>query len=99
MAHNWGTSTRKSRLPANWRRLRRLVLERDVTCVICRVRRSTVADHIHAMTDDHRLEALQGVCEPCHRQKTAREAAAARAASQKPGRRRPPEAHPGLVDG
>lgn len=97
MAHNWGTSKRASRLPANWARLRRQVLERDVICVLCRVRPATVADHIHPMTDDHRLEALQGVCEPCHRQKTAKEAAAARAASQKPGRRRPAEGHPGLL--
>ncbi|MFD4135541.1 HNH endonuclease [Streptomyces goshikiensis] len=97
MTHNWGTSKRKSRLPKNWQSLRKQVLARDVTCVLCRVRPATVADHIHAMTDDHRLEALQGVCEPCHRQKTAREAAAARAASQKPGRRRPGEEHPGLL--
>ncbi|WP_030409729.1 HNH endonuclease [Streptomyces albus] len=97
MAHNWGTSTRKSRLPANWRSLRRQVLDRDPTCRICLARPSTVADHIEAMTDDHSLEALQGVCEPCHRQKTAREAAAARAASR-PSRRRPAERHPGLLD-
>lgn len=97
MAHNWGTSTRKSRLPANWRRIRRLVLERDRTCVLCRVRPSSVADHKQAMTDDHRLEALQGMCEPCHRQKTAKEAAAARAASTRPGRKRPAEGHPGLL--
>ena len=97
MAHNWNTSKRASRLPANWRALRKQVLERDVVCQICRVRTATVADHIQAMTDDHRLEALQGVCEPCHRQKTAREAAAARAAAARPGRRRPGEEHPGLL--
>ncbi|MFC7973897.1 HNH endonuclease [Streptomyces cinereoruber] len=97
MAHNWGTSTRKSRLPRDWRKIRKQVLERDPLCVLCRVRPSTVADHIEAMTDDHRLEALQGVCEPCHRQKTAREAAAARAAAQRPGRKRPAEQHPGLL--
>lgn len=96
MAHNWGTSTRRSRLPKDWKKIRRQVLDRDVTCVLCRVRPATIADHIHAMTDDHRLEALQGVCEPCHRQKTAREAAAARAAAARPGRRRPAEEHPGL---
>lgn len=94
MAHNWGTSQRKSRLPSNWRQLRKQVLERDVTCVLCRVRPATVADHIEAMADRHELEHLQGVCEPCHRLKTAREAAAARAA--RPTRKRPPEQHPGL---
>ncbi|MEU7726133.1 HNH endonuclease [Streptomyces sp. NPDC040724] len=96
MAHNW-SSARKRRLPPNWRQLRQQVLRRDPTCVLCRVRQSTIADHVRAMTDDHRLEALQGVCDPCHRQKTAREGAAARAAAVQPGRRRPPESHPGLL--
>lgn len=98
MAHNWDTSARKSRLPKNWRTIRARVIARDVVCQICRVRPATVADHIQPMTDDHRLEALQGACEPCHRLKTATEAAAARAAAQRPGRKRPPEAHPGLID-
>jgi 5-methylcytosine-specific restriction endonuclease McrA len=97
MAHNWGTSKRLSRLPKNWRQLRKQVLERDSTCVLCGVRPSTVADHIKPMTDDHRLEALQGVCDPCHRQKTAKEAAAARAAAPRPTRKRPGEEHPGLL--
>ncbi|MFJ2741870.1 HNH endonuclease [Streptomyces sp. NPDC087440] len=98
MAHNWGSSNRKSRLPGNWQALRKQVLERDGwLCQICRVRPATIADHIQPMTDDHRLEALQGVCDPCHRQKTAREGAAARAASPNAGRKRPPEDHPGLV--
>jgi 5-methylcytosine-specific restriction protein A len=96
MAHNWGTSTRLSRLPKNWRKIRKQVLERDPTCRICGVRPSVIADHIEAMKDDHRLEALQGVCDPCHRRKTAAEAAAARAASPRPTRMRPPEPHPGL---
>ncbi|MFF0746578.1 HNH endonuclease signature motif containing protein [Streptomyces sp. NPDC004111] len=97
MAHNWGSSNRKSRLPANWQKIRKQVIERDVVCQICRVRIAVIADHIKPMTDDHRLEALQGLCDPCHRQKTAREGAAARAAIRKPGRRRPPEPHPGLT--
>lgn len=97
MAHNWSTSNRLSRLPKNWRKLREQVLKRDPTCKICGVRPSTVADHIVPMTDDHRLEALQGCCDPCHRQKTAREAAAFRAASSRPRRQRPGEQHPGLL--
>lgn len=97
MAHNWGTSRRSSRLPKNWKSLRAQVLARDPVCRICTVRPSTVADHIVPMTDDHRLEALQGVCEPCHRLKTAREAAAFRAAARGPGRNREPERHPGLL--
>ncbi|MER5312899.1 HNH endonuclease [Streptomyces sp. NPDC002773] len=96
MAHNWGTSSRASRLPGNWKTIRARVIARDPLCQICRVRPSVIADHIEAMTDDHRLEALQGVCEPCHRLKTSAEANAARAANPSPGRRRPPETHPGL---
>ncbi|PBD00295.1 5-methylcytosine-specific restriction protein A [Streptomyces sp. Ag82_O1-15] len=97
MPNNWHTSTRKSRLPADWEKRRKAVLLRDPVCVLCGVRESTIADHIEPMTDDHRLEALQGACDPCHRQKTAAEAAAARAASPQPTRRRPPEDHPGLI--
>ncbi|WP_275559611.1 HNH endonuclease signature motif containing protein [Streptomyces sp. 5-6(2022)] len=98
MAHNWNTSRRASRLPKNWKRIRAEVLARDPVCRICGVRASVVADHIVPMTDNHELEALQGACEPCHRQKTAREAAAFRAAAPRPTNRRPPEAHPGLIN-
>ena len=97
MAHNWGTSPRKSRLPSNWRAIRKQVIERDVVCQICYVRIAVIADHIEPMTDDHRLEALQGACEPCHRLKTAREAAAARAAAPRVNRFRESEPHPGLL--
>ncbi|MFD5207315.1 hypothetical protein ACFWNF_10300 [Streptomyces anulatus] len=64
--------------------------------MICGIRPSTTVDHILPMTDDHRDEALQGACDPCHRQKTASEAAWFRAQSRGPGRRRPDEPHPGL---
>lgn len=97
MAHNWNTSPRVKRLPGNWGTIRKRILARDSTCMICHVRPSTVVDHIEPMTDDHRDEALQGCCDPCHRQKTAREAAAARAAKPQPTRKRPPEDHPGIV--
>lgn len=97
MAHNWNTSRRASRLPGDWGKRRKAVLERDVVCQLCFVRDATVADHIEPMTDNHDLEALQGVCEPCHRQKTAKEAAAFRAAAPRPSRARPDERHPGLL--
>ncbi len=99
MSHNWGTSNRRSRLPGDWRKRRAAVLARDPVCVICRVRDSVVADHIMPMTDRHELEDLQGVCDPCHRLKTAKEAAAFRAAAaaKQPKRARDPERHPGLL--
>ncbi|MFD4551681.1 HNH endonuclease [Streptomyces sp. NPDC058466] len=65
--------------------------------MICGVRPSTVADHIIPMTDRHEPEDLQGVCDPCHRQKTAKEAAAFRAAAPRPSRFRGDEPHPGLL--
>jgi 5-methylcytosine-specific restriction protein A len=97
MTNNWHTSTRASRLPSDWRKRRKAVLEAQPICMICGVRPSTVVDHIVPMTDRHEPEDLQGCCDPCHRQKTAAEAAAFRAASRGPGRERPPERHPGLL--
>ncbi|WP_424888084.1 hypothetical protein [Streptomyces sp. XH2] len=47
------------------------------------------------MTDDHRDRALQGVCGPCHAQKSAAEGAVGRA--RRPGRRRPDDPHPGRL--
>jgi 5-methylcytosine-specific restriction endonuclease McrA len=97
MAHNWNTSDRVKRLPGNWGSVRKRILARDSTCMICGIRESTVVDHIEPKTDDHSDEALQGVCEPCHRQKTAKEAAAFRAATPRPTTNRPDERHPGLL--
>jgi 5-methylcytosine-specific restriction protein A len=97
MANNWHTSTRASRLPKDWPKRRKAVLEAQPVCMICGVRASTVADHIEPMTDRHEPEDLQGVCDPCHRQKTAKEAAAFRAAAPRPTRARPGEDHPGLI--
>lgn len=97
MPNNWHTSRRASRLPKDWRKIRARILLRDPTCRICGVRESTTVDHIEAMTDDHSDDALQGVCDPCHRLKTAQEAAAARAAQPRPTRARPDERHPGLL--
>jgi len=97
MAHNWNTSDRVKRLPGNWGTIRKQILARDSTCQICHIRPATVVDHIVPKADRHEPEDLQGVCDPCHRQKTAREAAAARAASPRPTRKRPDEGHPGLL--
>lgn len=86
----WTGSTRRSRLPKDWPRRVRLVLQRDPTCKlhyahICTTN-STEVDHIIA-GDDHRLAALQGVCHPCHQRKTN---------TERPSIKRAPAPHPGL---
>ena len=96
MSGGWKGSDRRERLPSNWRRIRAETLARDPTCVLCGVRPSVVADHIKAKTDDHKR--LQGVCGPCHDQKSSREGNDAQRANPRPGRRRPEEPHPGLLD-
>lgn len=73
----WAGSTRRQQLPRGWGRLRRLVLRRDPVCRICGVAPSTEVDHIRR-GNDHSLDNLRGVCGPCHKEKTQREAADAR---------------------
>jgi 5-methylcytosine-specific restriction endonuclease McrA len=92
----WKSSDRKSRLPGNWARLRAETLAKHPVCGLCGGRPSTHCDHIQAKTDDHKQ--LQGVCEPCHLRKSSAEGNAAQRANPKPGRKRPSERHPGLID-
>lgn len=96
MSGGWKGSNRKSRLPRGWDRIRAEILARDPICVLCGVRPSTHCDHIKPKTDDHRPTQLQGVCATCHALKSSREGTEAQRATQRPGRRRPPEPHPGL---
>lgn len=96
MSGGWSNSGRRERLPSGWARIRAEILARDVTCQICHVRPSTHCDHIVAKLDDHRPEGLQGVCGPCHDQKSSREGNEAQRANPRPGRKRPPEPHPGI---
>lgn len=95
MAGGWEKSDRKSRLPSNWARLRAETLAKHPICVLCGVRPSTHCDHIKAKTDDHKQ--LQGVCEPCHLRKSSAEGNDAQRANPRPGRKREPEQHPGLL--
>jgi 5-methylcytosine-specific restriction endonuclease McrA len=83
------------RLPSGWKRTRARILERDPICKICDVRPSRFCDHIEAKVDDHSEVGLQGVCGPCHDQKSSREGNAAQRANPRPGKTRPPEEHPG----
>lgn len=73
----WAGSTRRARLPKGWDKRRRYILQRDPICKVCDEAVSTEVDHIQP-GDDHSHTNLQGICKPCHRDKTQREAAAAR---------------------
>lgn len=97
MAGGWQGSGRKARLPSGWEKIRARILERDPICKICGVRPSAFCDHIVAKADDHSDTGLQGLCGPCHDQKSAREGAAAAKAKGRPTRARPREQHPGLL--
>lgn len=96
MSGGWKGSDRRDRLPSGWRKIRAAILARDVTCVVCKVRPSAFCDHIIAKADLNGPSDLQGVCGPCHDQKSAREGAAAAKAAGRPTRARPEEPHPGL---
>lgn len=99
----WHGSTRKARLPADWERLRAVVLRRcgnrcewvenGIRCHNA----ATDVDHI-IPGDDHRPEALQGLCNPHHLIKTARETNAKRAEIRKL-RKLPAEPQPGIIKG
>lgn len=100
----WDGSTRKSRLPADWERLRRVVLERcshqcewvedgGVRCP----RKATDVDHIEA-GDLHQLSNLQGLCGMHHLIKTGRDARA-RQLRFKHLARLPEEQQPGVIKG
>lgn len=107
MSGGWRDSTRRDRLPANWAALRKAALARDggqcteilpsgVRCPAA----ATDVDHKQAMTDDHSLDALQSLCGPHHRAKSAAEggrSSGAQATRRAALKRRPPEAHPGLL--
>lgn len=80
---NWNGSTRRSRLPKNWKSIRARVFRRDgYRCVIPLpngVRCPGAAeecDHIFA-GDNHDLANLQSLCHYHHSAKSGREGAAA----------------------
>ncbi|MEX5637415.1 HNH endonuclease [Parafrankia sp. FMc2] len=90
-----GSGRRRSPLPPGWATTRRRILARDPTCTLCHSASSTEVDHALAH-DDHRDEALRGVCSPCHLTRTGRQGAEVTNARHA-ARRRPPEPHPGLI--
>ena len=103
MPNGWRGSNRKSRLPVDWERLRKVVLER------CGFRcewtdgqhrcwnSATDVDHVEA-GDNHSLDNLQGLCSPHHLEKTGRDARA-RQLRFKHLARLPEEKQPGIIDG
>jgi 5-methylcytosine-specific restriction protein A len=89
----WSGSTRSSRLPAKWDQLRREAdrLNPNRTCHVCGRPGGDELDHI-VPGDDHSQNNLAWIHnDPCHRQKSSREGAAAR-----PRLYRDPEQHPAL---
>lgn len=102
----WQTSDRRARLPKDWARIRRVVLERDGGRCTWTDREdgqwtrcpapATDVDHIRP-GDDHSLENLRSLCGPHHDAKTAKEAGRGRAKRRAEIRkrfRREPEEHP-----
>jgi 5-methylcytosine-specific restriction protein A len=73
----WEGSTRRSRLPPGWEKIRKRILERDPICSICGNALSTVCDH-KVPGDDHTDENLQGICAECDKAKSSREGVEAR---------------------
>lgn len=105
----WKSSRRATSLPPDWSARRRACAERaggrcEANSQITDWGREFAhgtrcerpgAEADHALgRDDHRVEALQWLCEPHHAKKTQKEAQQARAARKRPPRRE--ERHPGL---
>ncbi|WDM16753.1 HNH endonuclease [Streptomyces lavenduligriseus] len=99
----WQGSTRRSRLPKDWPRIRARVLRRDKG--VCQAvfsdgrlcgQPATQVDHI-VPGDDHRLANLQALCAWCHARKSASEGGAA-AARTRVRTDRPKPTHPALED-
>lgn len=101
----WSGSDRRSRLPADWVRIRARILKRDgYRCTHlddlgerCAEPASDV-DHV-LRGDDHRDVNLTSLCGWHHRQKSSREGAAAKAANwrRQNAKFRRTEEHPGLL--
>lgn len=100
MTDRWATSTRRDRLPRDWKARRQQVkaraggrceetLDDGTRCPTL----GTDCDHIDD-PDDHRLSNLRWLCHPHHEVKTKRQAAQARHKHQ---RARPTKPHIGLL--
>jgi len=83
----WATSRALSRqargYEAKHEKLRRQVLREEPLCRLCRIRASTVADHIMSLAAGGITvrSNYQGLCSGCSKAKSAREGASGRATS------------------
>jgi 5-methylcytosine-specific restriction endonuclease McrA len=101
---NWNGSDRRSRLPADWPKIRTRILRRDmhrcthITNGIRCNKPATEVDHIRR-GDDHSERNLRSLCSECHATKSGREGAAAFHANRRRNdkRFRRHEEHPGLL--
>jgi 5-methylcytosine-specific restriction endonuclease McrA len=93
----WDNSDRRARLPKDWHTRRQRVLRRDgYRCKVLKEGRRCTnpardVDHV-VRGDDHSESNLRAICVGCHKAKSSAEGVAAQ-----PRRKRPPEAHPGLL--
>jgi hypothetical protein len=98
---SWATSDRRQRLPHDWEAIRAQVKRRahdkcEATTHHPHCKgQGNDADHIEA-GDNHSLSNLQWLSTPCHRMKTAAEAAA-RNRARNDARQKPREQHPGRL--
>jgi 5-methylcytosine-specific restriction endonuclease McrA len=71
----WANSTRNTKNPPGWQRLRMAVMHRDSnTCTYCG-NPATEVDHIIPVTQGgtHRMNNLTAACTPCNRAKNIKE--------------------------
>jgi 5-methylcytosine-specific restriction protein A len=81
---------------------KRTILKRDTWCAQCGERRATEADHIKPIAEGgaNTVANGQGLCAPCHREKSAAEARRGYRRwnnEKRPTQYRPRENHPGLT--
>lgn len=102
----WEGSTRKVTLPPDWEKRRDLVFQRDGNrCVIikadgrrCWDREFLECDHI-GDRDNHELSNLRTICKWHHQKRSSMQGGTASAVAKqnRPTLKRPPEAHPGMI--
>jgi 5-methylcytosine-specific restriction endonuclease McrA len=86
----WEGSTRAKRLPPDWAKTRRRILQRDAyRCHVCEQPGADEVDHLRP-GDDHSDANLSAICRSCHRTKSSLEGVRARRSGK-----RKPERHPG----